>query len=76
MASGSSNLYTQRKNRTPAPLSPRPKFGTQSLSSHSRPVRVLNELKTEDPGARLEVQPLEDTKAYVDESIETDEQAE
>lgn len=76
MATRSSDLYAKRKNRVPAPLSPRPKFGTHSLSSHFRPTEALNELKTEDPAARLAIQRLEDTKAYVNESIETDEQAE
>lgn len=75
MATKSSDLYMKRKHRTPAPHEPRPRFGTQSISSHSRPANHLNQLKTEDPGARLAVQKLEDTLPYVEETIETDEES-
>lgn len=73
MATKSSDLFMRRKHRIPSPPTPRPKYGMGNLSSHFRPIEPLDTLKSENPGARLEVKPLEETLPYVNKSIKTDE---
>ena len=68
MASRSPRLYLRRKKRLFTFREPHPKFATNRLSSHSRPIEPVIEIRTaEDPAERLATRPIEETPAYVDE---------
>ena len=63
--SKASRLYLQRKKLVPDLLYPRPWFATNSLPSHRRPHVTLPALRDiENPGARLETRPIEETPAH------------
>ena len=63
--SRASNLYLERKHRTPRLMWPRPWFATNTLHTHFRPHVVLPGLQDlEDPNARLETQPIETVQAH------------
>jgi hypothetical protein len=50
---------------------PRPWFATNTMKSHRRPHVTLPALRVvEDPSARLATKPIEETPAYVRETIE------